>query len=223
MKSRKLAFALAMSAISLLTGCGSSGGGEPVPTSNIIGYTTQCTATGCVQVPIYGNTGGCIPLTLNSVANIYFAGTGQLVGYNVLGAGTIPNYGTFGALAVSASPVSTVGGTTWTSTSGLSINIANANYNGASTSVSGSLQLNPYAVNNIIYSSQSGTYPTYYGAGYSPWTTNQTAFNGTAYGSSACVSGLALQLAPYTSVNGVYGYAYLYLNNTQHGYILQLY
>jgi hypothetical protein len=221
MKTRKLAFALAISVISLLSGCGSNGGSAAAPTSNIIGYTTQCTASGCVQVPIYGNSGGCVPLTYNTISNIYFAGTGQLLGPYVLGAGTIPNYGSYGALSISNTPVSTGGGTTWTSPSGLTINIANSNYNGATTSVSGSLQLSVAAVNNILYSTQYGSYTNYSGA----W---GSSFYGSGYGSgygnsSACVSGLALQLAPYSSVNGVYGYAYLYLNNTQHGYILQLY
>jgi hypothetical protein len=123
-------------------------------------------------------------------------------------------------LAISNTPVSTGAGTTWTSPSGLTINIANSNYNGyngATTSVSGSLQLSVAAVNNILYSTQYGNYTNYSGA----W---GSSFYGSGYGnSSACVSGLALQLAPYSSVNGVYGYAYLYLNNTQHGYILQLY
>jgi hypothetical protein len=135
----------------------------------------------------------------------------------------IPNYGTFGTLGVSSSPIASVGGQTYTSTSGLAINVANS-YAGAQTSVSGSLQLSQAAQYNIMMTTQGySAYPYYGNASYTPWGST-SSFYGTGYtGSSVCVSGIALQLAPYTSVNGVYGYAYLYLNGTQHGYILQLY
>ncbi|MFL5815881.1 MAG: hypothetical protein ACJ763_20095 [Bdellovibrionia bacterium] len=216
MKTKKLAIALAMSTISLLTGCGSSGGSPAPVAGNIIGYTQQCTPTGCVQVPIYGGTGGCVPLS----SPIYFAGSGQILG-NVLAAGTIPNYGTYGSLGISTSPVSQVGGQVYTSPSGLQISVASS-YAGAQTSVSGSLQLSQAAQYNISLAAQSGAYPSYNNASYTPWG-NSSYYGGGYTSSSACVSGIALQLAPYTSVNGVYGYAYLYLNNTQHGYILQLY
>jgi hypothetical protein len=215
MKTKKLAIALAMSTISLLTGCGSSGSS---PAASIGSQQIGCAQwSGSVcTVPIYAGTGGCVPLS----TPIYFAGSGQLLG-NVLAAGVIPNYGSFGSLSVSPSPISSVGGTTYTSTSGLSINVANA-YSGSTTSVSGSLQLSQAAQYNIALSAQNGIYPTYNNSTYTPWG-NSSYYGGGYTASSACVSGIALQLAPYTSVNGVYGYAYLYLNNTQHGYILQLY
>lgn len=187
---------------------------SPSPTEPIIGYTTECTASGCVQVPIYGTSGGCLSLS----SPIYFVGSGQILG-SVLAAGAIPGYSTYGSLAVSSSPVTSVGGTTYTSASGLQINVANT-YAGSATSVSGALQLSQAAQYNILMTSQGySSYPYYSGA----WG-NTSDFYGTGYGnSSACVSGIALQLASYSSVNGVYGYAYLYLNNTQHGYVLQLY
>lgn len=221
MKSRKLAYALAISVITLLTGCGSSGGGGTTPLVQT--GCAQYNAQGVCTVPIYGNTvtGGCIPLS----SPIYFAGTGQFIG-NILATGAIPNYGSYGSLAVSTSPVSNVGGSPWTSPSGLTINIANS-YAGAQTAVSGSLQLSQAAQYNIMMTTQgSYSYPSYSGAWGSPSSFyGSTPYGSTPYGTSgsACVSGLALQLAPYTSVNGVYGYAYIYLNGTQHGYILQLY
>lgn len=226
MKKRKLAYALAISAISLLTGCGSSGGGTP-----------PLVQTGCAQynaqnvciAPLYGNgtsipAGGCVPLS----SPIYFAGTGQFIG-NILATGAIPNYGTYGSLGISPSPVSAVGGMTYTSPSGLQINVAST---GTQATVSGALQLSQAAQYNIQMTTQgSYSYPSYYGAAGTAWGSPSSfygyssSYGSSPYGttSSACVSGLALQLAPYTSVNGVYGYAYIYLNGTQHGYILQLY
>ncbi len=213
MKSRKTAIALALSAISLLSGCGSSGNSNPaVAGPNIIGCA-QYNSTGTCISPIYGSTGGCVPIT----QPIYFGGSGNFIG-SILAAGNIPNYGNYGSLAVSASPISSSGGSAWTSPSGLTVNIGN-NYSGAQTSLYGSLTLSQAAQYNIQMTSQgSAQYPSYSGA----W---GTSFYGQSYGSSsACVSGIALQLAPtYTSVQGVTGYAYLYLNNTQHGYILPLY
>jgi hypothetical protein len=211
MKKRKLAYALAISVISLLTGCGSSGGGTPplVQTG-----CAQYNAQGTCIAPLYGNgtsipAGGCLPLS----SQIYFAGTGQFLG-NVLAIGAVPNYGQYGSVGISGSPVSTVGGTTYSSPSGLQINVASSG--GTQATVSGVLQLSQAAQYNIQMTTQGYNPYSYYSGASS-------SFYGSTPYSSTCVSGLAFQLAPYTSVNGVYGYAYLYLNGTQHGYILQLY
>lgn len=224
MKSRKLAYALAISVITLLTGCGSSGGGSTaaLPTCQYAGQP------GCVA-PNYGNGGSTSPAGCLNLSNpIFFTGTGQFIG-DVLATGSIPNYGTYGSLVIYPTQVGAVGGMTYTSPSGLQINVAST---GTQATVSGALQLSQAAQYNIMMTTQgSYSYPSYSGGAGTTWGSPSSfygyssGYGSSPYGttSSACVSGLALQLAPYTSVHGVYGYAYIYLNNTQHGYILQLY
>jgi hypothetical protein len=222
MKKGKLATALAISTIALLSGCGSSGSNNPaVPGSNIIGYTTQCTASGCVQVPIYG-TGGCVPLS----QPIYFGGSGATIAYpGMIGAGTIPYGGQYGTLSVSASPISVAAGQTVTSVSAgsqLTLSLTSGGgygySSGSNASVSGSLQLSPAIQQQIAYYNQGiGSYSGQ--TGYAPFM-GQPGYYGQQ--SQVCVSGIALQGYLYQTLPAFTGTAFLYLNNTQHGWALPM-
>jgi hypothetical protein len=213
MKTNRLAVALAISAIPLLTGCGSSGNSSgDIPAS---GYTTQCTPSGCIQVPI---NGGCIPLS----QPIYFAGSNTQIYYpGVIQAGQIPYGGTYGTMSVSASAISSSGGYTVSSVSAgsqMNMSIYSGGYGSTTASISGGLQLSALIQQQIAYYNQG--IGSYTGAnGYLPWAASP-GYYGT---NSVCVSGIAIQGYLYQTVPAFQGNVYLYLNNTQHGWALPMY
>ncbi len=210
----------------ILAGCGSA-------TSTTTGTAASC-ASGYVDTSGYGclsqgscpsgygsyngtcvagtsitaSSGGCIPIS----QAIPFYGSGlQVDSSNNVYGGTIPSAGVYGPMTVGTSTA--VSGTTFSSVStgetysvGTFQMVAQSLVSGTSSlTVSGQLTIGTYYQQLIQNASSS-----YSGAG--------------TYGSSACVSGIAIQGHLYTS--GSYGFSgtvYLYMNGTQHGYALTFY
>lgn len=197
-----LATALALIAIPVLTGCGSSNSSSNPGTS----YQTVCTTNAygqqtCSQVPL--GSGGCIPLTSGlGTVTLAFYGSGNLnSGLNVE-AGQIPGGISAGTLSLTTGTNGVgTGGYTYTGYSdpGTILSLSGPN---AGTSLSGTLILDSLMIQSIVQDTAS--------------------LVGQSYGTS-CISAIAIQGQYYQSVPGFTGNVYLYLNNTSHGYVVPIY
>ena len=157
----------------------------------------------CVLVGATTATSGCIAIT-QSIP--FFGSNLQLDAGSGIRGGVIPSVGTYGSLAVGSTATS--GGTGFTAIAGSSgtFQLYVQSYTGSTSgtvAISGSLTIGSYYQQEI----QSLLATSGYGA--------------STYGTSPCISGIAIQGHLYT--NGSYGYGgdvYLYLNGTQHGVVL---
>jgi hypothetical protein len=235
--NRRVAIALALATSAILSGCGSNNSAAPITPG----------ATGINGIAGVNISTGCAPIS----APIAFAGTG--IGGNGTGAfaaGQFPGSGSYGAMEVGTATTSmgSIGTEVYTDTYGQSesspageaagsleisfessLGISNMGFNpynygytnGISTgsnTLSGYLQLSEEAQNAIMYTVEEN--PTLYESGYGYGT---IGLGGT---SSICVSNIAIigYLYPtYEAYGGFQAEVALYLNNTEHGYILYWY
>lgn len=197
----------ALMSILILSGCGKKSSTDSVagaPGAGTPGYGIPGVPGGCVpinqQIPITGN-------------GIYFDWA------NIFG-GQIPNRQPIGQVVVGGSPVG--GQFQRSGVDGMiALNIMPDNsgqsgFNGgqygqgfqSTAAVTGMLQISPATQQDIMYKVQSGQIPIGNGG-----------FNGGFNPGQICVSGIAFDLGHYYyTIYG--GHVYLYLNGTQHGYVL---
>jgi hypothetical protein len=210
---RKLAAILVAIASLMSVGCGA----KAVDTSGVSSATSYAATTcaagytynysyGCVYSGTSGTSygAGCVPLA----QSIPFYGTGLTVdgGGSIYG-GNIPGnstYAAYGTMAVGSTTA--VSGTTYVNQSAgvLQLSVASGTTAGTTTPVTGSLTIS---------------------AAYQQAIQSYAASLGVSSGySSACISGIAIQGRLYATSGAIFsGQVYVYLNGTQHGYVLPFY
>jgi hypothetical protein len=206
MKRKKLSPILGTLAIAstlLVAGCGksntSSSSYNPIPGTIGTGSLGRCVPINSSQIPF-------------TASNIYFSsvniragiipGSGTigqvLVGGSATG-GPYQRSGVDGVLSMSISPIASVYPTTTP--------ISGVNTGPTVASASGFISISVATQRDIVYKFSNLS-------GYNPYATGSTTV--TNY---PCVSGIAIDVGHY--YNTIYGgNAYLYLNNSQHGYSL---
>lgn len=189
--SRSSRIALILATVIVLSGCGSSQVAATYSASGI--YST--TSTGCIPlgqtISFYGSG-----LQIDAAGNLY---GGKLPSSTAYGSISVGSYGS----AISGTVLS---GANNGSTLQLGLSSATGTYATASSSVtvSGTVLLSSYAQQYIqSYASQYALYGT---SAYS-----------TLYGSSLCVSGIAIQGSVASGTGRFYGNVYFYLNGTTQG------
>jgi hypothetical protein len=237
---RKIALALALAASAVLTGCGSNSG------SAVPGVAVPAIAVGGV----YSSVGGaCVPITtpIGFTVSGMSAYTVDAQGDAEYTLGTIPGGQPAGSGSLYAGPPpSSVSSQTFTSqgvSGSFEIQVANtagvttygtpySGYTGTNLTGAGEITISPTLQSQIadyvqLYGVSTTTttapFPTYGGYSGSPYGGTGYNYSGSYNPASVCVSGIAIQGYLYAQDLGANAQIYLYLNNTQHGYILQFY
>lgn len=230
---KKIATALAILSLPLLTSCG--GSNNPPPGAGGVGG---------INNGLLG-PGGCMPI---NTPQIGFQGQNVQFGIYNIRAGRVPYVGDFGQVVIGAGGMG--GPYQRTGSDGtLSINVQqtpqmnpqypntgypNTGYPSTTTgfngpvNITGYLSINQLVQNDIIrqfggYSGLNAPLPNYPNTGYPNTGYPNTGYPNTGYPNGQmqlpCVSSIAIDVGNYHGM--LYGgKVYLYLNNTQHGYTM---